>query len=268
MVIVEPRVAGYKANVIIKRTGFEFSNRVEAQGFSSGIWTLWNNDIRVTILHNHKQFIHTFLIYGNDTENFFFTTVYGSPNISKRHALWNNLFSLNIDCSDPWLLAEDLNAILSSVDRKDEARLRNIGCPFFNNFLNTDALGQLSFVGPAYTWTRGTLFQRLDRGLCNNTWSTKFPNVAVHHLARISSDHRPVLINLYNQRINVSTQNSFLFLAAWLTHKDFNQVVHNCWKIDLSFKENMLHFTNNIKDWNANTFGNIFLAKKKYSFKT
>ncbi|KAI9091051.1 hypothetical protein K1719_028321 [Acacia pycnantha] len=44
MVILEPRVSGNAAVKIIKSWGFKFSERVEAVGYSGGIWLLWNSE--------------------------------------------------------------------------------------------------------------------------------------------------------------------------------------------------------------------------------
>lgn len=58
VVLMEPRISGNKADDFIKKSGFENSHRVEAIGFSGGIWLLWQSVIEVEVLLNHKQFIH------------------------------------------------------------------------------------------------------------------------------------------------------------------------------------------------------------------
>ena len=42
-VLVEPRVSGCRADRIIKKLGFPRSHRIEATGFSGGIWVLWKD---------------------------------------------------------------------------------------------------------------------------------------------------------------------------------------------------------------------------------
>ncbi|KAK8663856.1 hypothetical protein V6N13_083661 [Hibiscus sabdariffa] len=53
VVFVEPRVSGRKADVIIASLGFLYSHRVEAVGFSGGIWIAWFNSIKVDMELNH-----------------------------------------------------------------------------------------------------------------------------------------------------------------------------------------------------------------------
>ena len=41
LVLVETKVSGPTADEIHKKIGFDGTHRVEAQGFSGGIWLLW-----------------------------------------------------------------------------------------------------------------------------------------------------------------------------------------------------------------------------------
>ncbi|KAK8647818.1 hypothetical protein V6N13_121545 [Hibiscus sabdariffa] len=75
-VVMEPRISGSEADAVIRRSGFEFSYRVEAQGFFGGIWLLWNNTIKVDVLAVSTQFIHASCLEGNGGRHFFGTFVY------------------------------------------------------------------------------------------------------------------------------------------------------------------------------------------------
>ncbi|KAK5770907.1 hypothetical protein PVK06_047064 [Gossypium arboreum] len=46
----EPRVSGRKADEVIAKIGFQYSHRVEARGFSGGIWLGWNSSVNLEIL--------------------------------------------------------------------------------------------------------------------------------------------------------------------------------------------------------------------------
>ena len=56
--ILEPKISGVKADNFIKRSGFELSQRVEAEGFARGIWILWKEEFKMEFVFNHKQYIH------------------------------------------------------------------------------------------------------------------------------------------------------------------------------------------------------------------
>ena len=50
--LFETRVSGETADRVIRKLGFPFSHRIEACGFSGGIWLLWKENISLT-----KRFI-------------------------------------------------------------------------------------------------------------------------------------------------------------------------------------------------------------------
>ncbi|KAA3488488.1 LINE-1 reverse transcriptase isogeny [Gossypium australe] len=56
---LDPRVSRAKANKIIAKLGFQFSHRVEAIGFSEGIWLGWKDSVRLEVIRSHPQFIST-----------------------------------------------------------------------------------------------------------------------------------------------------------------------------------------------------------------
>ncbi|KAI9094279.1 hypothetical protein K1719_026861 [Acacia pycnantha] len=105
VVILEPRVSGNSATKIIKSWGFKYSVRVEAVGFSGGIWMLWNfEDIGVDVLVKEEQFIHCRLNLG--PKKMLFSAVYASLCEQRRQQTWDWLHSLAEEINEPWLVAE------------------------------------------------------------------------------------------------------------------------------------------------------------------
>ncbi|KAL4367294.1 hypothetical protein GQ457_05G012860 [Hibiscus cannabinus] len=95
VVIMEPRISGREADRFIHRSGFEFSYRVEANGFSGGIWVLWRGTINVQVLAVSKQYIHALCSAGDGGDSFFGTFIYASPNTMRRRTLWEQLLALD-----------------------------------------------------------------------------------------------------------------------------------------------------------------------------
>ncbi|MBA0785623.1 hypothetical protein Gotri_027036 [Gossypium trilobum] len=129
--LVEPRVSGTKANIIIEKLGFNHSHRVEAVGFSGGIW-------------------------------------------------------------------------------------------------------DLGFNGPAFTWQKGGTFVRLDRPLANDAWVSA--------------------LSFFQGR-------PFRFLAGWMKHGDFSNLVKEKWNFAGNTFDSLNNFTSFAKDWNRNIYG--FLGTRK-----
>ncbi|KAK7309446.1 hypothetical protein RJT34_06185 [Clitoria ternatea] len=49
---------------------------------------------------------------------------------------------------------------------------------------NFDGLAVIEAQCSPYTWARGNLYQRLDRGLCNLAWRCQYQDAIVHHLPK------------------------------------------------------------------------------------
>ncbi|KAF7801751.1 hypothetical protein G2W53_040862 [Senna tora] len=90
MAILETRQSGDNASNIIRKMDFDRSDRVDAIGFSGGIWCMWNfGKLFVEVILKHPQFMHLRIRQNNFS--WLFTVVYGSPNARTRRELWDNL---------------------------------------------------------------------------------------------------------------------------------------------------------------------------------
>ncbi|KAI9083831.1 hypothetical protein K1719_034089 [Acacia pycnantha] len=117
MIILEPRVSGNAAVKIIKSWGFKHSERVEAVGFSGGIWLLWNSDaLGVDVLVKEEQFIHCKLKLG--PKEMLFSAVYASPCEWRRNQTWDLLHDMARDINEPWLVAGDFNEIKTPLEQQ------------------------------------------------------------------------------------------------------------------------------------------------------
>lgn len=96
LIIIEPRISGVKADKIITKLGYDYNYRVEAEGFSGGIWLLWDkSNVNIHIINNSSQLLHTKVSFQNERDEFFLTCVYGSPTPSVRQGLWSQLEDIN-----------------------------------------------------------------------------------------------------------------------------------------------------------------------------
>lgn len=129
---MELRVTGDKADMIICSLGLNYSYRVEAHGFIRGIWLLWNDLIRVDILVNNVQFVHTRIHYNDSDLGILFTAMYGSPQVQKRCYLWTHLTQLSSTVYEPWSITGTFNAMIDGYDRQGGATRGSGGCLFFS----------------------------------------------------------------------------------------------------------------------------------------
>ncbi|KAK8659735.1 hypothetical protein V6N13_029929 [Hibiscus sabdariffa] len=84
--LVEPRISGARADLVISTLGFPCSYRIEASGFSGSVYML--------------------------------SLVYASPSMSRRKVLWPHFQSLAASVHCPWVLMGDFNATIAASERK------------------------------------------------------------------------------------------------------------------------------------------------------
>lgn len=138
VIMLEPRISGIRANELIKKSGFVKSHRVEAIGYSRGIWLLWRDLLDVEVVFNHKQFIH-FRIINNSGILSWITTVYASLVHTNRQIIWDHLGRLANNTQGPWLIGGDFNAILNALKKRGGSSHRSGICrSFLNWFLSSN----------------------------------------------------------------------------------------------------------------------------------
>lgn len=119
----------------------------------------------------------------------------------------------------------------------------------------------MGFHGSKFTWNKGSLFERLDRALCNGFWESFAPSTMVYHLYKLKFDHRPLAINFGLNRFTKHVH-PFRYFSGLLTLEGFERLVQDNWQHAEMFEGNVVHFVNAAKKWNFDVFGNIFQKKR------
>lgn len=230
MILLEPRCSGDKAEKVIGKIGFNSSWRVEAVGYSGGIWILWDSlKVNVSAFNSINQCITVEV--NVSSSSFFLSCVYTSPRMTERNILWDHLVHLSDILKDtPWTCLGDFNAYLLAEEKSGGANPNYGSMNNFQNCVDKASLVDTGFAGPAFTWSTGSVWERLDRCLCNSYWFHCFENSSLLHLNQLKSDHRPIFLRLANDvQGGKPSNNLFKFQAAWSTHKDFKDFVSSHW---------------------------------------
>lgn len=112
-----------------------------------------------------------------------------------------------------------------------------------------------------FTWWngqagRGSIMARLDGACASSEWNASFPDATVQHLAPNSSDHVPILVNVYPLRKRKISM--FRFLNFWTVEGEFLQIVGRCW---FPHEENLLSIIYRVrmelKSWHNEKFGKL-----------
>ncbi|KAI9084589.1 hypothetical protein K1719_033577 [Acacia pycnantha] len=151
----------------LKKLGFDGLCSVPSIGRSGGIVVVRQSDIMgVSVLRNDRQFIH-FLCSKFGEPSFFLTVVYSLPLTHHKQELWQNLHSLSLIISDPWLIIGDFNDIGHSSKRIGGSRLNVHRMEAFLDRISSCQLSDLGSSGPKFTWcgpcstNASRLFERL-----------------------------------------------------------------------------------------------------------
>ncbi|KAL4314251.1 hypothetical protein AHAS_Ahas15G0066400 [Arachis hypogaea] len=125
-------------------------------------------------------------------------TIYASPVPSKREEAWRVLTDFSRNYSGPLLAIGDFNEILLSSEVKG-GNFVSRRAERFGALLDECGLIDLGAHGSLYTWFRhmqGNRFisKRLDRAVATDAWCFRFPESYVENLARMHSDHCPIMI--------------------------------------------------------------------------
>lgn len=261
--LVETHMGGSQAQSIATCIGYTGQSRVDAVGFSGGIWIYWKSElVSVEPIIKHDQHI-TMNITRVGGLPWYFTAVYASPDPLKRRELWKELEDFACTHNQPWLLAGDFNDTRFPSERSSACRETIRRSERFNEWIDNMDLIEVEFSGAKHTWARGLtpetrVSARLDRALCNGAWSLRFHNAKVKHLPAIQSDHCPLLIspNGFAQLSHINKP--FKFQATWMKHENFKDFVERSWDNSCPLTCALSKLAEVLKTWNTEVFGNIF----------
>ena len=184
LAIFEPRISGDKALRVINKLGFSNSFVVDAEGFSGGIWLLWNiTSVKLHVIASSRHSV-TALVDDN-RKPWVLTVVYANPCVTTRRALWNYLDAIRNCFQLPWLVAGDFNEIVNSSEKRG-GRFHHANSGF-GDWIDRNELVDMGFIGAKFTWMtkRGVheeIWERLDRAVCSMEWRLQFMEGLVRHL--------------------------------------------------------------------------------------
>ncbi|XP_062014121.1 uncharacterized protein LOC133730577 [Rosa rugosa] len=185
------------------------------------------------------------------------TGIYASPCNTSRSNLWSYLDNLANRVKLPGLIVGDFNELLSYSDKIGGSQHYRFGG--MQDWVCRNGLIDMGYQGADYTWKNNFVKERLDRGFCSCDWRLLFPDACIMHLARMKSDHCPILVKLNHNSRTTRRNSPFRFHAMWMQHESYMDMVNGTWNNcsgDLQVKTTTL--AHSLSIWNKEVFGNIF----------
>lgn len=145
IILTETRLSGGQETAIISTLGFERYIKVEAMGFSGGIWVLWN-PLNILVEPLATYFHEVYFKVQVSSSIFLLTALYASPDFYIRKTIWELSYLSNF-ITTPWLVMGDFNDISHPNEKFGGNPLTERKMKIFNDFLNKIGLIDLGFIG-------------------------------------------------------------------------------------------------------------------------
>ncbi|XP_028550148.1 uncharacterized protein LOC114579514 [Dendrobium catenatum] len=205
---------------------------VPSEGLSGALLVLWKaNFVRFQIVEFCSQFIIGDLDIPNKG-NWRIASIYGNKDAYKRRRIWER-FEVYSSKDLPMVLGGDFNCILSKDDKTRRKRfLFFLGPKEMKSFLALNDFHEVGFVCSKFTWCNNKkcgdrILERLDRCFLNSAALNSPHRLVVRHLARVASDHCPVVLNLVVQN---SANKVLRFEEVWASNKASVAVIKGIWR--------------------------------------
>ncbi|XP_071921878.1 uncharacterized protein [Coffea arabica] len=232
----------------------------ETSFLNGKVWCLWSGTFKISFQEGAEQVVHGRLTFQSG-ETISISAVYAKCTRVGRRPIWSCLKDFSMGRSEPWIIAGDFNVIASSEERRGGRPANDNNMDEFNSSMFACGLSPVDFDGCPFTWTNGTVWQRLDMALINARWAAEYPVTRVSHLPRGRSDHAPLLIKAGS---GASVRPSFRYLNMWHRHLTFRETVSTVWQGSGSgvgmhlFHSKLSSLRTQLRKWNKEEFKNIF----------
>ncbi len=130
-------------------------------------------------------------------------------------------------------------------------------------------LFDLGFEDSPFTWIKGRKgltfkAERLDRMVASMEWINMFEGAKVVHLAKLSSDHCPLMLEFPQVLERVKGHRVFCFEAMWVKDEQSKDIVQQAWSLDTEegspmFRvfEKLKHCRVSLIAWSKERFGKL-----------
>jgi hypothetical protein len=208
----------------------DFSIVQASNGRRGGVLMMWKSEVQIHKISACPNYIDVHIIE-DDNKEWRLTSMYGEFKWADKYKTWDKIKTIHQQNTLPWLILGDLNEILYDYE-KEGGRIRpQHFMQAFHDTLDTCGLSDIGYVGDPFTWHRGAMRERLDRGITNASWSQMQSDAALLHLEYNHSDHRVLLLDTeYNKATPINGGKQNKFEAKSFKEEGFTDIVQEKWQ--------------------------------------
>ena len=267
--LMETMIEASKLERIRNICGFVQGVCLSSNGRAGGIGFWWRDINVVPSSFSNHHFVGD--VYNNQDELCWRAVgIYGWPERENKHRTWAMMSRIKSMSSAPCVMFGYFNEILCMEEKEGGADRSEREMDAFRDALDDCGLCDLGYKGCKFTWKKGNnpltvVRERLDRFVADVNWCGLFPNYMVKPFAQYRSDHAPILLTTWNAHDRGRQHNSFRFEALWLSKPECGEVVAESWEASRgeNVEVRIESCANKLKQWAANSFGNIKKQIKK-----
>ena len=209
--------------------GYNRSISVPHVGLSDGVPVLWNSNVFLSVISQSSNLVDCHV--ESNGISFYLSFVYGYPEPSNRHILWERLERLSTTRHDAWLIMGDFNEIKGNDEKRGGPLRPESSFLDFRKMITICDFHDLKSFGDRFSW-KGKRYSHdiwccLDRSMANSQWLALFPLAQTEFLPFEGSDHRPLVTNitgLISRRYGTFRYDKRLF-----SREDFKERVRVSW---------------------------------------
>ncbi|KAA3467146.1 reverse transcriptase [Gossypium australe] len=243
--LFETRINRKRVDNVIAKLGFANSFQFEANGYAGGLWIFWNDNISMEVLIAHPQFqFWSYLVslYNNLCK----------PATDQSKNSLEYLDLLPSDITEPCVMDGDFNSILNCVERKRGTVVICFTFFYFN----------MASIIWGFKDLCSLRIKAISLYGLKNLSESFAANSTACHLYKHKSDHRPLLVSM-NLTFSTHRERLFRFLASWLIHLQFKDLVRNTWNNLVDVVSNLERFVTLVQDSNKRVFKVLWYQKSR-----
>jgi len=186
---------------------------------SGGIAVMWNNgNIHASVLLKEHRAIHMLVHDVQKAQNCVVSGVYAPAQEKDKNPFWEHLKEMNTVVDMPWCIIGDFNELAAPNEKIGGQILSNYKYDRLNTFLNSIDAESIQVHGRLFTWKKRIhthlIYERLDRTIARQDWSSIYPDAFETHDSFTCSDHCPIILATVIQR-DIHKAIPFRFQNFW-----------------------------------------------------
>ncbi|XP_027148760.1 uncharacterized protein LOC113749274 [Coffea eugenioides] len=206
---------------------------VDPIGRSGGLAVMWRKDVQIKRVLYTDFTIELCIEDLSRKISWWLVCIYANVDDAIREKQWKIIESRRALWGNRWLLAGDMNDILSNDEKWGGLLRPERSFKQFRDFIRTNELIDIGFEGKPWTWSNnwdkeGEVKERLDRMLGSRAWRRKFEKAKCCHIHNEASDHCMLL--LHTEPSGRKWRRRFYFDRRWLQYQEVNGVVKKAWE--------------------------------------